>query len=680
MPYTPEINLELKQIDEAGISLGKKEEERKEAMRRFLHSKELAAPDENKFAYKTGLVVQKAAGAINRAAGEVLAPDYKYGQPQTPGLTPQYPSTAGVAGVQTSQPKTILAKPNFKSDIATGIKTGFKQGAEELVTLGKGITSLPYVVGSGWGQAAALPFGQDKAEAVGKWFEDNRQNAIKTFGIDVAQKVYELSEQDMKALQESGLVGNTLAIATQTAMSLPSMIAAGGIGQKLMAGSLAQIGPEGLQKALPTIYKIFKNDAAAVKFITESANMAAGFGAKGFVEGSGISPEESFKQGAQGIATAPFYLIGPAVGKAITPVAASPLLKAGIEYAGAGTGMALPTALTGGNPAQIMQAFLTGMGLHGAFKAIAGKPKQDIDNFIKDPTPENKTKAEEALKGAGLAEDFESARALVENSRVMSEVEIKSGLESLKDPRVRATAEGMIKKSQEDMAEINRLNVENRTEPMTGLGSLRAYQEAPMDKSTATLKFDLDGLKKMNDSKGKPYSNRVWLEKLEAVKVVLKEYGIENIPDKNLWKLFREGGDEHSVIPNRPELDAKLPEIGERMRKVFNETSDPAMTITVGIGKTPELAEQTVSLAKYRGKNMVLTDAELAKLTPEERTFIDAEMAKRAEEARKTPGQATQSPVPAPTAPARPNPGKTYPRRSTHWNWQSKTQDWINPR
>ena len=196
----------------------------------------------------------------------------------------------------------------------------------------------------------------------------------------------------LKDLQNSGLVGNTLAIATQTAMSLPAMIVAGGAGNKLMAGTLAQLGPEGMQKALPTIYKIFKNDAAAVKFITESANMAAGFGSKGAIEGAGTSPTE-LQRGVEGIVTAPFYSVGPSVAGAITPKAAGAFTKGVMEYAGAGTGMALPTAIMGGNPAAILQSFLTGGALHGIMTTLDPKAQREIEEAVKNPTPENAEKA-----------------------------------------------------------------------------------------------------------------------------------------------------------------------------------------------------------------------------------------------------------------------------------------------
>ena len=133
---------------------------------------------------------QKVAGTVNRAAGQVLAPDYRTMQP-----APAYPSSSAIGGVKTGQAPVVLPPANFKQDVATGVKTGVKQGAEELAAIGKGILSLPYQVGSGWGQALALPFGNDKAEAVGKWFETNRKNVLEKSGVDVAENAYKLTDQ-----------------------------------------------------------------------------------------------------------------------------------------------------------------------------------------------------------------------------------------------------------------------------------------------------------------------------------------------------------------------------------------------------------------------------------------------------------------------------------------------------
>ncbi|MBU1356865.1 MAG: hypothetical protein KJ620_09895 [Candidatus Edwardsbacteria bacterium] len=52
--YSKEIREKLREIDEAGVMMGKKPEERKEAMRKFLRSKKLATPDEAKLEFELG--------------------------------------------------------------------------------------------------------------------------------------------------------------------------------------------------------------------------------------------------------------------------------------------------------------------------------------------------------------------------------------------------------------------------------------------------------------------------------------------------------------------------------------------------------------------------------------------------------------------------------------------------
>ena len=292
----------------------------------------------------------------------------------------------------------------------------------------------------------------------------------------------------------------------------------------------------------------------------------------------------------------------------------------------------LAGAYEGAKGAIAFMSIMRGMG-------VVGEALNKAENF----TP--KQKAEVVTNGFAKAKDVAELDGMLNDH-------IKKG--TLSEQNAADIREAVTAKLQAQAGEAA-AKVEARTDPMTGLGSKRAYDEAitAADKSQATIKFDLDGLKKMNDSKGKPYTNEQWKLKLEAVKNVLKDYGIENVPDQSLWKIFREGGDEHSIIPNNPELDAKLPEIAEKMRMAFSGTGDPELTISVGHGPNPIMAENAVDVAKYRGKNRVIGPESLQNITPEERAYMAREMAKRAEQARQIPGQSRDA-VPAEQPPAAP--------------------------
>lgn len=184
-------------------------------------------------------------------------------------------------------------------------------------------------------------------------------------------------------------------------------------------------------------------------------------------------------------------------------------------------------------------------------KDIQGK----INAALKDPTPQKRLDVVNSISKIDVQRAVDVNVVLdAYNDAITgkSREDVQKKLKKVKNPELLAGAEQRIDEIfQEKEGRIaaesaaKKLEVENRTEKMTGLGNLNAYTEVVNAGAGPTIKFDLDGLKLLNDTEGKSFANKVWKEKLAAVQNVLREYGIDNVPDRNIWKVFREGGDEH---------------------------------------------------------------------------------------------------------------------------------------
>ena len=81
-------------------------------------------------------------------------------------------------------------------------------------------------------------------------------------GIDQASDFWKLKPDEQKGLQASGALGKALSMAGTMVLQLPEYIASGGVLKAGVDGLIKKVGVEALQKALPTISKIYGGDVA----------------------------------------------------------------------------------------------------------------------------------------------------------------------------------------------------------------------------------------------------------------------------------------------------------------------------------------------------------------------------------------------------------------------------------
>lgn len=162
-----------------------------------------------------------------------------------------------------------------------------------------------------------------------------------------------------------------------------------------------------------------------------------------------------------------------------------------------------------------------------------------------------------------------------------------------------------IEKSNERLLEISKTDLLTNTfNKITILNIIEKLISRKKEEVFSILMFDIDNFKTINDSLGHV-----------AGDICLKTLAI--IASSNIREvdyLGRYGGDEFIIVlPNLTENEAKF--VAERFRKKVNETSNPTLTVSIGIATYPHdgqtvkelisVADKGLYKAKSNGKNSI---------------------------------------------------------------------------
>jgi diguanylate cyclase (GGDEF)-like protein len=154
------------------------------------------------------------------------------------------------------------------------------------------------------------------------------------------------------------------------------------------------------------------------------------------------------------------------------------------------------------------------------------------------------------------------------------------------------------------------LESQANTDPLTGLGNLRALQRQLANlldvhkryrHPFALLLMDIDGLKRINDSHGHPAGDRVLMQVAMSLRRSIR----------SVDTAARIGGDEFCVL--LPEQDLKsAAKLAARLATAVEEEvaapGDPSVTISIGVAASPEHGDDAEALidtadrAMYRAK------------------------------------------------------------------------------
>ena len=154
------------------------------------------------------------------------------------------------------------------------------------------------------------------------------------------------------------------------------------------------------------------------------------------------------------------------------------------------------------------------------------------------------------------------------------------------------------------------LESQANTDPLTGLGNLRALQRQlatlldvrkRYQHPFAVLLMDIDGLKRINDSHGHPAGDRVLMQVGMSLRRSIR----------SVDTAARIGGDEFCVL--LPEQDLKsAAKLAARLATAIEEEvaspGDPPITVSIGVAASPEHGDEAEALidtadrAMYRAK------------------------------------------------------------------------------
>ena len=176
------------------------------------------------------------------------------------------------------------------------------------------------------------------------------------------------------------------------------------------------------------------------------------------------------------------------------------------------------------------------------------------------------------------------------------------------------------------------LESQAHTDPLTGLGNLRALQrqigrllavQKRYDHPFAVLLMDVDGLKRINDAHGHQAGDRVLMQVAMAMRRSIR----------SVDTAARLGGDEFCVLA--PEQDAAkamllATRLGAAVRDEVAMPDEPAVSMSIGVAACPEhgdeaemlidMADRAMYRAKASGEGAVLSDEPSSELAEEAKT------------------------------------------------------------
>jgi diguanylate cyclase (GGDEF)-like protein len=240
-----------------------------------------------------------------------------------------------------------------------------------------------------------------------------------------------------------------------------------------------------------------------------------------------------------------------------------------------------------------------------------------------DPFDLSKEQAERAASLAGLRGGGRDARAVdvARDIAALQTVLIHALRDELEDDPVHfaEAVEQLVEATAAIQAEAMEAHVQSRsrelesqanTDPLTGLGNLRALQRQlatlldvrkRYEHPFAVLLMDIDGLKRINDSHGHPAGDRVLMQVAMSLRRSIR----------SVDTAARIGGDEFCVL--LPEQDLKsAAKLAARLATAVEEEvaapGEPSVTISIGVAASPEHGDEAEALidtadrAMYRAK------------------------------------------------------------------------------
>ncbi len=249
-----------------------------------------------------------------------------------------------------------------------------------------------------------------------------------------------------------------------------------------------------------------------------------------------------------------------------------------------------------------------------------------VDSFAEDeadPFNLSKEQAARAASLAGLRGGGREARAadVARDIAALQSVLLHALREDLEDDPVRFAdaAEQLVEAIAAIQAEAMEAHVQSRsrelesqanTDPLTGLGNLRALQRQLANlldvhkryrHPFAVLLMDIDGLKRINDSHGHPAGDRVLMQVAMSLRRSIR----------SVDTAARIGGDEFCVL--LPEQDLKsAAKLAARLATAVEEEvavpGEPPVTMSIGVAASPEHGDEAEALidtadrAMYRAK------------------------------------------------------------------------------
>jgi diguanylate cyclase (GGDEF)-like protein len=234
-----------------------------------------------------------------------------------------------------------------------------------------------------------------------------------------------------------------------------------------------------------------------------------------------------------------------------------------------------------------------------------------------------KEQAERAAALAGLRSGGREARAVdvARDVAALQSVLLHALRDELEDDPIRfaEAAEALAEATAAIQAEAMEAHVASRsrelesqanTDPLTGLGNLRALQRQlatlldvrkRYQHPFAVLLMDIDGLKRINDSHGHPAGDRVLMQVAMSLRRSIR----------SVDTAARIGGDEFCVL--LPEQDLKsAAKLAARLATAIEEEvaapGEPSVTVSIGVAASPEHGDEAEALidtadrAMYRAK------------------------------------------------------------------------------
>jgi diguanylate cyclase (GGDEF)-like protein len=262
-----------------------------------------------------------------------------------------------------------------------------------------------------------------------------------------------------------------------------------------------------------------------------------------------------------------------------------------------------------------------------------------------DPFNLSKEQAERAASLAALRSAGREARAvdIARDIAALQSVLLRALREELEnDPQRYAEAvEALVEATAGIQAEAMEAHVQSRsrdlesqanTDPLTGLGNLRALQRQLANlldvhkryrHPVAVLLMDIDGLKRINDSFGHPAGDRVLMQVAMSLRRSIR----------SVDTAARIGGDEFCVL--LPEQDLKsAAKLAARLATAIEEEvaapGEPNISVSIGVAAAPEHGDEAEGLidtadramyrAKAAGEGIALGDPPGTQVTAEEAT------------------------------------------------------------